>query len=86
MSAFFMDVSGDVWRSTGRGTGGDAVLVCDEPQDPDDRGEGEPDEPWTVASVTEWFGPLTEVGAVLSIRDQVSLEDTGHRYPSRRSA
>jgi hypothetical protein len=75
VSAFFMDVSGDVWRTTGRGTGGDAVLVCDEPQDPDDRGDGEPDWPWTLDTVTEWFGPLTEVGAVLTVAEQVAMED-----------
>jgi hypothetical protein len=84
VSAFFMDVSGDVWRLTGRGTGGDAVLVCDEPLDPDDRGEGE-SFPWTVATVTERFGPLTEVGAVLPIRDQVDAED-GYLGWRRRSA
>jgi hypothetical protein len=85
MTAFFRDRAGDVWRLTGRGVGGDAVLVCDEPQDPDDQGDGESDEPWTVASVTEWFGPLAEVGAVVSIRDQVDAED-GFFGWRRRSA
>jgi hypothetical protein len=85
MTAFFMDRAGDVWRSTGRGMGGDEVLVCDEPLDPGDQGEGEPEVPWTVATVTAWFGPLTETGAVLSMRDQVEAED-GFQGWRRRSA
>jgi hypothetical protein len=85
MSSVFVDREGDVWRLTGRGTGPDAVLVCDEPIAEDDRGEGEPDEPWTVASVTAWFGPLTPAENVLSIRDQVEAED-GYQGWRRRSA
>jgi hypothetical protein len=85
MSQFFMDGEGDVWRLTGRGSGPDAVLVCDEPQAPGDQGEGEPEVPWTVATVTAWFGPLTETGAVLSMRDQVEAEDGFYQW-RRRSA
>jgi hypothetical protein len=70
-----MDREGDVWRETGRGVGRDAVLVCDEPADPSDQGEGETDWPWTVETVEAWCGPLTPLADVRSIRDEVEAED-----------
>lgn len=53
----FVDRDGEVWRSGGLTAAGDELMVCDYPQDPADRGEGE-SFPWTRRTVEMWFGPL----------------------------
>lgn len=53
----FLDREGDAWRVGDRTPGGDVLMVCDNPQNPDDRGPGE-SFPWTRRTVEMWFGPL----------------------------
>ncbi|WUH94614.1 hypothetical protein OG900_33665 [Streptomyces sp. NBC_00433] len=53
----FVDRTGDVWRPNGLTPAGDVLMVCDQPQDPADRGDGE-SFPWTRQTVESRFGPL----------------------------
>lgn len=59
----FVDSSGDVWVPVGHNRDGELVLSCPEPQDPDDRGEGE-SHSWTLRQVQRAFGPLIARSAV----------------------
>jgi len=53
----FRDREGDVWRVADVNADGMELLVCDDPQDPADRGVGE-SFAWTRRAVEMWFGPL----------------------------
>lgn len=52
-----VDRDGEEWRSDGLTPDGDELMVCDQPSNPADRGEGE-SFPWTRRTVEMWFGPL----------------------------
>ncbi|MGW4222924.1 hypothetical protein ACWEG1_05655 [Streptomyces bauhiniae] len=59
----FVDRDGDTWVGTAWTAGGDLLLSCPEPlnpEDAEDSGEGEPYQ-WTLSKVRQAFGPLTEV-------------------------
>jgi hypothetical protein len=55
--SLFVDRNGEEWRPVGHTVDGDVLLACDEPLNPEDRGEGE-SFPWTDRLVEAWFGPL----------------------------
>jgi hypothetical protein len=73
----FVDREGDVWRVGGHSPDGDELMVCDSPQNPDDRGPGE-SFPWTRRTVEMWFGPLvrTEVPRVVEPASLVLRDGT----------
>lgn len=56
-----VDRAGDVWREAGRTASGEQLLVCDMPQDPEDRGEGA-SFAWTTRLVELAFGPVRTLG------------------------
>jgi hypothetical protein len=58
MSTVWIDREGEVWRPNGVDRAGEQLLACSYPQNPADRGDG-PSFPWTLPTVTRWFGPLT---------------------------
>jgi hypothetical protein len=62
-STEFVDVSGDVWVATGHTPGGELLLSCPQPQDPEDAGAGE-SFAWTLRLVQAAFGPLIARSAV----------------------
>ncbi|MFJ9754932.1 hypothetical protein [Streptomyces sp. NPDC101149] len=53
----FVDRDGDEWTATGHTDGGELLLACPHPHDPQDAGEGE-SFPWTLHTVQSSFGPL----------------------------
>lgn len=57
-----VDRDDTAWWPTGRYVGGEAVLECVSPLDPDDCGEGESHD-WTLPQIKRWFSPLTEMAA-----------------------
>lgn len=59
----FVDSAGDVWVATGHTLGGELLLSCPRPHDPQDQGDGE-SFPWTLALVQAAFGPLMARSAV----------------------
>ena len=59
----FIDRDGDEWIPDGTDGAGELRLVCPEPQDAGDQGEGD-SFPWTLRLVEAAFGPLTERSAV----------------------
>lgn len=59
----FIDRDGDEWHPIGRNASGEVMLACPEPQNPEDRGEGE-SFAWTLPLVEAGFGPLTSRSAV----------------------
>ncbi|MZE53777.1 hypothetical protein GTY86_35770 [Streptomyces sp. SID5770] len=56
-----VDRDGDVWRQAGTTAAGEPLMVCDSPQNPEDRGEGE-SFPWTPEAIRAWFGPVRTLG------------------------
>jgi len=58
--ATFVDREGDVWVGTGRNPGGELLLSCPQPSNPEDAGEGE-SFAWTLRLVETAFGPLKPV-------------------------
>jgi len=60
MTAFYVDRENDLWRVAGHTPEGVELLVCDNPQDPGDQGDGV-SFPWTRPVVERWFGPLVAV-------------------------
>jgi hypothetical protein len=58
----FIDSDGDVWVGTGRTPGGELLLSCPQPSNPEDQGDGE-SFAWTLRLVEAGFGPLTAVSA-----------------------
>jgi hypothetical protein len=58
-----VDSSGDVWVATGHNADGELLLVCPQPQNPEDQGEGN-SFAWTLALVQAGFGPLMARSAV----------------------
>lgn len=71
--AVFVDRDGEVWRLNGRTPDGDELMVCDNPSDPGDRGEGE-SFPWTRRTVEMWFGPLAVCDGATPVQEFVDLE------------
>lgn len=59
----FVDREGDTWIPDGTDGKGELRLVCPEPVEPGDQGEGE-SFPWTLRLVEAAFGPLTKQMAV----------------------
>jgi hypothetical protein len=59
----FIDRDGDTWIPNGTDSAGELRLVCPEPAEPGDQGDGE-SYPWTLRMVEVAFGPLTERSAV----------------------
>jgi len=55
------DAQGDVWRQVGVTASGEPRMVCDVPQDPEDRGDGASN-PWTPAAIAVWFSPVRTLG------------------------
>lgn len=65
--ALFVDRDGEVWRVGDRTPGGDVLMVCDNPSNPDDiGGPGPTDFPWTRRTVEMWFGPLVPADAAVT--------------------
>ncbi|MFI1562136.1 phiSA1p31-related protein [Streptomyces sp. NPDC020490] len=62
-TAVFVDRDGDVWHATGLTPGGELLLACPHPLNPEDQGVGE-SFPWTLRSVRASFGPLIARTAV----------------------
>lgn len=61
----FVDRDGDVWVATGHTPGGELLLACPQPSNPEDQGEGE-SFAWTLRLVQAGFGPLVARSAVRS--------------------
>lgn len=59
----FVDASGDVWVATGHNPGGELLLSCPQPKNPEDQGVGE-SFAWTLHLVQSAFGPLMARSAV----------------------
>ncbi|NUS22732.1 MAG: hypothetical protein HOV92_00690 [Streptomyces sp.] len=59
----FVDRAGDVWVATGHNSGGELLLSCPQPRNPEDAGEGE-SFAWTYHLVQAAFGPLVARSAV----------------------
>jgi hypothetical protein len=59
----FVDRDGDVWVATGHNPGGELLLACPQPSNPEDAGEGE-SFAWTLGLVQAQFGPLIARSAV----------------------
>jgi len=59
----FVDRDGDVWVATGHTPGGELLLACPQPSNPEDQGEGE-SFAWTLGLVQAGFGPLIARSAV----------------------
>jgi hypothetical protein len=56
----YIDRDGDVWVGTGRNPGGELLLSCPQPANPEDAGAGE-SFAWTLRLVETGFGPLKPV-------------------------
>jgi len=56
----FVDREGDVWIGAGRNSGGELLLSCPQPRNPEDAGVGE-SFAWTLRLVETEFGPLKPV-------------------------
>lgn len=56
-----VDRDGDVWRQAGLTGSGEPLMVCDMPQDPEERGDG-PSYPWTPDAIRAWFSPVRTLG------------------------
>jgi hypothetical protein len=56
----FVDRDGDTWVPNGHAPDGEPLLVCPQPQNPEDAGEGE-SFAWTLRLVEVGFGPLKAV-------------------------
>jgi len=82
MSASYVDRGDNLWRVTGHTPEGIELLACDNPQDPDDRGEGE-SFPWTRRSVESWFGPLTAVTPDAEQAELAAVDATLHEVFGR---
>lgn len=61
----FVDKDGDVWVPSGYNGRGELELICPNPQDPREDGEGEPRR-WSLHGVQSAFGPLIARSAVSS--------------------
>ena len=59
----FVDRDGDVWVANGHTPNGELLLVCPQPHNPEDVGEGE-SFAWTYHLVQAQFGPLIARSAV----------------------
>lgn len=59
----FVDRDGDEWQATGHTPGGELLLACPQPSNPEDQGEGE-SFAWTLGLVQAQFGPLIARSAV----------------------
>lgn len=57
-----VDRDGDVWRQAGVTRPGEPRLVCDAPQDAEERGTAPDPHRWTLAEVTSRFGPVRTLG------------------------
>lgn len=56
----WVDRDGDTWVPTGRTPGGEQLLSCPQPSNPEDAGEGD-SFAWTLRLVEAGFGPLRAV-------------------------
>ncbi|MEU3280522.1 hypothetical protein [Streptomyces antibioticus] len=56
----FVDREGDVWEAAGRNSGGELLLACPQPSNPEDAGVGD-SFAWTLRLVETAFGPLKPV-------------------------
>lgn len=61
----FVDREGDVWVPNGHNSGGELLLACPQPRNPEDAGVGE-SFAWTLGLVRAQFGPLIARSAVVS--------------------
>lgn len=59
----FVDDAGDVWVPNGHTPGGELLLACPQPHNPEDVGEGD-SFAWTYHLVQAAFGPLIARSAV----------------------
>jgi hypothetical protein len=66
-AAVYVDRDGDEWRVTGRDADGDVLVACDQPRNPEDRGDWT-SFPWTLRAVEQWFGPLVPRAALGMVR------------------
>lgn len=56
------DAQGDVWREVSRTKSGEPLMVCDFPQDVEERGTVEGGHDWKRSEVEARFGPVRTLG------------------------